>query len=171
MDTQYTYPSNIINGLTGTELRIINEVAYLSRLSRARSHIGAEYSVCGQKYLARKCGRSISAIQRACRRLWQIGVLTRKRRRMVAGRWQTNLLTVRRSIKRAAASLLGLLRQRSTPHSVNAVIAISIDDNLTSAPGAEQAKTQNVPAARACIEEMRATLLAAGAWTPNRLHE
>lgn len=75
--------------LTGTELRLIDELHYLAELQRQRSPKGAAYAIPGRAWLAQRIGVTIWQISRATSRLAKLGILTKSQRRPVGGRWRS----------------------------------------------------------------------------------
>ena len=56
---------SVLAPLTGTQLRLIDEIAYLSNLHATNAPRGGKWCQPSRRYLAEKCNRSIWTISRA----------------------------------------------------------------------------------------------------------
>jgi DNA-binding transcriptional MocR family regulator len=92
--TPHQFPWNIWNQLTGIDLRLLDELIFLSRATARRSPRHAHYCIPGRKYLARKLGCSIVTISRHIAKLKHLGIIEAFQRRPIAGTWQTNFFRV-----------------------------------------------------------------------------
>lgn len=92
------------NQLRSQDFRLLDVLAYLSKLHSQRSPTGAHYCTPGRTWLARQLQCSTRTISRHTARLAALGVIQKTQRRPRAGHWSTNLYrVVRRAGWRAAA--------------------------------------------------------------------
>jgi len=77
--------------LSSIDIRLLEVLAYLSRLTARRSPTGASYCIPGRAWLATRLGCSRETISEHVARLARLGLIHRQQRRPVDGRWQTNL--------------------------------------------------------------------------------
>lgn len=108
--------------LDGTDYRLIEELAYLSRLRRRKSPSRATYATPGRRYLARKLRVCTATISRHNTKLSRLGILAIIHRRKERGRWQTNLYRLihwqawrHRRVGALAERLADRLRHRRRP--------------------------------------------------------
>lgn len=80
--------------ITATQIRILEQIDYLSRQQAKRSRWGARYCCPGQAYLARKIGVHPVTVSKAVTDLADKGILSVTHRRKVRGIWQTNLYRI-----------------------------------------------------------------------------
>lgn len=84
-------PAELWRQLKSIDFLILDHLAYLSRLRAAHSPKRAHYATPGRAWLAAKAGVSVSTITRHTTRLKALGLLDKRQRRPVEGKWQTNL--------------------------------------------------------------------------------
>ena len=80
--------------LSGTELRLLEQLAYLIALHRQRRPGGTPYATPGRAWLAARLGTCETTISRASHSLARRGLLRVVQRRPRAGRWQTCLYQI-----------------------------------------------------------------------------
>lgn len=102
------FPRDVWNQLTAIDTRLLDELAFLSRLTQQQSPRRASYCVPGRAWLAQRLNCSVETITRHTRKLRDLGLLDKLQRRPVAGRWQTCLYR----LIHPAAWKLAALRQR-----------------------------------------------------------
>lgn len=88
------FPHDITLQLDGADLRILEEMNFLSRLQAKKSRTGAKYCTPGEEYLGEKVGLSRSRVSDHICKLEKLGLLQVQRRRPINGRWQTNLYKI-----------------------------------------------------------------------------
>lgn len=96
---------SVWNQLTSIDLRLIDELAFLSRLTSKSSRSGATYCFPGREWLAARLGCSVETITRHTKKLRDLGLLHKLQRRQVAGSWQTCLYRLVHPMAWAAAAL------------------------------------------------------------------
>jgi hypothetical protein len=80
--------------MSAREIHLLDQLAYLSSITAAKSPTGAAYCYPGRAWLARQLGVSISTISRYTSHLKALGVLRKFQRRPELGKWQTNIYTL-----------------------------------------------------------------------------
>ncbi len=90
----HNFPWPIWNQLTGIDLRLLDELIFLSRRQADQSTRQAHYCIPGRKYLARKLNCAVVTVSRHVSKLKRLGILDAFQRRPVTGRWQTNFYRV-----------------------------------------------------------------------------
>lgn len=128
-DNRFHFPAETWKQLDGVDLRLLEEIAYLSDLQRKKSPTGARYCCPSELYLSQKIGVRREAISRHVNKLAELGVLSVTHRRKKGGNWQTNLYKVVKwvywKVRQAVSGLRGKLhRVRPTAH-----IAIPMREN------------------------------------------
>lgn len=92
------------NQLRAQDFRLLDHLAFLSRLTAKRSPANAHYCTPGRAWLADRLGCSLRTVSRTTARLARLGVLQVQQRRPRNGNWSTNLYRIiHRSGWRAAA--------------------------------------------------------------------
>jgi len=79
------------NKLRGADMRLLDEIGYLSRIAAQRSPKRAHYAMPGRRWLAERLGCSVRTVTRITTKLARLGILNKRQRRPVRGRWQTCL--------------------------------------------------------------------------------
>jgi len=87
-------PAALWRQLRSIEAGLLDQIAYLAGLRARHSPKGASYCTPGRKYLAAALGVSVATITRHTTRLAQLGVLAKRQRRPIDGKWQTNIYTL-----------------------------------------------------------------------------
>jgi hypothetical protein len=105
----HTFPHEIYRKLDGIDFRLINEIAFLSRLQKKRT--GSAYCCPGREYLAGKVGCDVGTISRHTSKLVTLGILEKRQRRPIRGIWQTCLYKLRGWASWALAGIVGALRK------------------------------------------------------------
>lgn len=105
-----TAPDGRTVRLTGTELRIIDELHFLSEQQRSRSPKGAAYAIPGRRWLAQRCGVTVWQVSRATSRLANLGLLSKSQRRPQGGRWRSCIYWVHARTAWAAARVNRVVR-------------------------------------------------------------
>lgn len=85
------WPRQTWNQLSSLDIRLLDELAYLSRRQAEHSPTGAHYCHPGRKWLAQRLACSVETITRSTTKLKRLGLLHKFQRRPVAGHWQTCL--------------------------------------------------------------------------------
>lgn len=85
------FDRTIWNQLSSLDVRILDELAYLSRLQAQKSTTGARYCVPGRRWLAERLGCSVETISEHTSRLADLGLIRKLQRRPLDGKFQTNL--------------------------------------------------------------------------------
>jgi biotin operon repressor len=80
--------------LDGYDLKLLEEIHFLSQLQAKKSPTGAKYCNPSQVYLSKKLGISRESISHHVTKLHKLGVLDVTHRRKLHGRWQTNLYKI-----------------------------------------------------------------------------
>ena len=97
MNRIYYYPtldvlsSEIIQQLTGKDIKVLHQMFILFRMASRNLTIKHVYIQPSEIYLRSKTGYSICGISRSISKLTQLGIIRTTHRRMRWGRWQTNL--------------------------------------------------------------------------------
>lgn len=99
------FDRQIWNQLSSLDLRLLDELAFLSRLTASKSPSGAKYCFPGRVWLAQRLGCSLETITRHTKKLRDLGLLSKLQRRQVAGTWQTCLYRIVHPMAWAAAQL------------------------------------------------------------------
>ena len=97
--------------LTGTELRLIEQLAYLIERQRQRRPGGTPYALPGRAWLAARLGTCVTTISRASGRLARRGMLHVVQRRPRHGQYQTCLYQIIDASGWAAARLARAARR------------------------------------------------------------
>jgi DNA-binding MarR family transcriptional regulator len=87
-------PAALWRQLRSIDAGLLDQLAFLSRLRSRQSPKGAAYCTPGRKYLAGAVGVSVATVTRHTRRLVELGVLVKRQRRPVDGKWQTNIYSL-----------------------------------------------------------------------------
>jgi len=111
------FPRSIWNQLTGLDSRLLDELAYLSRLTAKRSPKRASYCTPGRAWLAKRLECSETTISRRTSHLRNLGILQKLQRRPISGHWQTCLYALVHPIAWQAARLRALVSK--TAHRVS----------------------------------------------------
>ena len=93
------------NQLSSLDIRILDELAFLSRSTATRSATGARYCYPSRPWLAQRLACSVETITRHTSKLARLGLLAKLQRRPVRGTWQTNLYRLIHPMAWAAARL------------------------------------------------------------------
>jgi DNA-binding transcriptional regulator YhcF (GntR family) len=93
-NSQNCNPQEIIQSMTATDWKILDELLYLEGLRKKRCPGQTVYTTPGTTYLAGKCGVNRWTISRATQRLVSLGVLHKQFRRAVNGVYQTCLYRI-----------------------------------------------------------------------------
>jgi len=88
------WPADVWNKLTGLDARLLEQLAYLARLQRAKSPTRAAYCTPGRKWLAQRLDCHPDTISRHTTKLRDLGIIDKKQRRPVSGEWQTCLYAI-----------------------------------------------------------------------------
>lgn len=91
---QRRWPQDIWNHLTGLDARLLEQLAFLARLQRARSPKGAAYCTPGRAWLATRLDCHPDTISRHTAKLQALGILDKRQRRPISGIWQTCLYAI-----------------------------------------------------------------------------
>ncbi len=116
MVVAYRFPQETYQKLDGIDLKLLNEIAFLSRLQRKKT--GSAYCCPSRNYLAGKLGVDVGTISRHTTKLLELGVLEKIQRRRVRGIWQTCLYKLRTWQAWALGRVAGLLRKIGSHHRV-----------------------------------------------------
>jgi len=98
--------------LSGVDLRLIDEIRFLSDLQAKKSPTGATYCMPGRKYLAAKLSVSVRTISRHVAKLASLGVLAVTQRRPQAGHYSTNLYRLSSNIAWCLARIVAKIANR-----------------------------------------------------------
>lgn len=112
VDISITSVQQIYRKLDGHDIRLIEELVYLSRLQSKKSPSGAKYCCPSEIYLAKKLGVRREAVSRHVSKLARLGVLEVTHRRKVRGMWQTNLYRVRRAFAWLIGKVMAIINYR-----------------------------------------------------------
>lgn len=113
----FQFPQVIYNQLDGIDLKLLNEISFLSRLQRKRT--GSAYCCPGRQYLADKLDIDVGTVSRHTSKLVALGVLDKRQRRRVRGVWQTCLYKLRSWQAWTLGQIAGLARKIGrVPHRV-----------------------------------------------------
>lgn len=113
----HTFPEETYRQLDGIDYRILNEIAFLSKLQKKRT--GSSYCCPGREYLAAKVGCDVGTVSRHTSKLVILGILEKRQRRPIRGIWQTCLYRLKGWASWALAAIAGQLRKiRSNSHRV-----------------------------------------------------
>lgn len=82
------------NQLRAQDFRLLDQIAFLSRLTAKRSPAKAHYCTPGRQWLAQQLQCSTRTISRTTARLAALGVLQKQQRRPRQGHWSTNLYRI-----------------------------------------------------------------------------
>lgn len=82
------------NQLRAQDFRLLDHIAFLSKLTAKRSATGARYCTPGRQWLAEQLQCSTRTVSRTTARLAAIGVLQKTQRRPRRGHWSTNLYRI-----------------------------------------------------------------------------
>lgn len=123
------YPEDISRQLDGYDLRLLEEIDFLSRCQAKKSIIGAKYCTPSEKYLSKKSNLSRENVSRHITKLKKLGILSVTHRRPKNGRWTTNLYKIVSYVFWRVGGFLKRLRSR--PHRVTPAthIAIPVREN------------------------------------------
>lgn len=88
---QRRWPTDVWNKLTGIDARLLEQLAFLSRLQRAKSPTGKAYCTPSRAWLAERLGCHRDTISRHTSKLALLGIVRKLQRRPVRGEWQTCL--------------------------------------------------------------------------------
>lgn len=122
--------------LRGQDIRLLDEIGFLSRLQARRSARRAHYCTPGRAWLAGRLGCSTRTVSRVSAKLAALGVLSKLQRRPVDGRYQTNLYAVVAPAGWAAAALAASLRRLTYRLTLKAGKALSpIGERRQQGPG------------------------------------
>jgi len=95
---QTTHPRRFdhktFNKLDGYDLKILEQIYFLSRCQAKKSPTGARYCTPSEKYLGNQLGISRESVSHHVVKLNNLGVLDVTHRRKLHGRWQTNLYKI-----------------------------------------------------------------------------
>jgi hypothetical protein len=119
------------NRLSGIDARLLDALAYLSRLSAERSPTRARYCTPGRKWLGQHLACSVETITRHTSKLAALGLLRKTQRRPVRGTWQTNLYVLHHPMAWAMGKLRAQLLAVSHRLSQMPRIAPSADRRRT----------------------------------------
>ena len=78
-----------VGRLAWSDVRVLEEIYYLCKLRKRKGL--QPYCIPGRRYLSRKTGYAIRTITRATDRLEAAGLIQKRQRRPVQGKWATNL--------------------------------------------------------------------------------
>jgi biotin operon repressor len=125
------------NKLDGYDLKILEQIYFLSQCQAKKSPTGAKYCTPSEKYLGKQLGISRESVSHHVVKLNKLGVLDVTHRRKVQGRWQTNLYKIVSwiwwRIRQATKSL------RTRPHRVKPASHITtpvrVNNNLENQKG------------------------------------
>ena len=101
------------NKLRGADMRLLDEIGYLSRIAAQRSPKRAHYAMPGRRWLAERLGCSVRTVTRITTKLAHLGILNKRQRRPVRGRWQTCLYACVAPAGWAAVALATRIRSLS----------------------------------------------------------
>lgn len=119
-----------LNQLDGHDLRILEEIDYLSRLQGKKSPTGARYCCPGQKYLGEKIGLARENVSRHITKLMKMGILDVTHRRPIRDMFQTNLYKIRSWIFWRLGKILRSLRSLPKRVTQPSHIAIPVRENI-----------------------------------------
>lgn len=128
------FPRAIWNQLTGLDARLLDVLAYLSRLQAKRSPTGARYCVPGRTWLAAHLDCSTTSISRHTSKLRDLGLLSKRQRRPVAGTWQTCLYSLNHPTTWQFAALRSKIEQISNRLSKKSALASSSTSKTVTKP-------------------------------------
>ena len=112
----FTFPQETYQKLDGIDLKLLNEIEFLSRQQRKRT--GSAYCCPSRAYLAGKLGVDVGTISRHTSKLVDLGVLDKRQRRPIRGIWQTCLYRLRSWQAWALGRVVGFLRKIGNNHRV-----------------------------------------------------
>jgi helix-turn-helix protein len=112
----FRFPQETYQKLDGIDLKLLNEIEFLSRQQRKRT--GSAYCCPSRAYLAEKLGVDVGTISRHTSKLVDLGVLDKRQRRPVRGIWQTCLYRLRSWQAWALGRVAGFLRKIGNSHRV-----------------------------------------------------
>ncbi len=118
------FPEDIWRQLSGVDLKLLDEIAFLSRKRAERSRSGALYCAPGRKYLARKIGVAVSTISRHVSKLKRLGLLTALQRRPIGGIWQSNMYKINSWLGWRLAGIRDMVRKIGSRVAKKAHIAL-----------------------------------------------
>jgi DNA-binding transcriptional ArsR family regulator len=110
------FPQETYQKLDGIDLKLLDEIAFLSRQQRKRT--GSAYCRPSRAYLGKKLGVDVGTISRHTSKLVDLGVLDKQQRRPVRGIWQTCLYRLRNWQAWALGRVAGFLRKIGNNHRV-----------------------------------------------------
>jgi DNA-binding transcriptional ArsR family regulator len=114
------------NQLTSIDLRLLEEMGWLSRQTHRRSPSGAYYCFPGRLWLGIRVGASTRTISRHLAKLARLGLLSKRQRRPRLGRWQSNLYRLIHPMAWAAARVRQMLTKCGDRRTQTAHIASSL---------------------------------------------
>lgn len=109
---RFRFPQQIWQQLDGIDLKLCEEIAFLSRCQAKKSPTGARYCCPSEAYLSKKIGVRRETISDHVRKLEKLGVLHVLRRRKKGGQWQTNLYKLIKWVHWLVSKALAPLRGR-----------------------------------------------------------
>ena len=80
--------------LDGYDIRLLEEIEFLSKLQAKKSITGAKYCCPSEIYLSKKVGIARENISRHISKLSRLGILAITHRRKLRGNWQTNMYRI-----------------------------------------------------------------------------
>lgn len=128
----------LVNGLTGSDLLVLEQVQFLCALQGQRSPSGAQYAVASQRWIAGKLGVCRETVNRSVQHLVACGLLTVRHRRKVHGHWQTNVTMMRSWVGKAYAKVVKFARSHISHVRKKSHIAPPKGDALSSSPPLER---------------------------------
>lgn len=120
------------NQLTGIDFRLLDELAFLAKLQASRSPKRSHYCTPGRAWLAQRLGVTPTTISRRTSHLAALGVLHKRQRRPIRGRWQTCLYALVSPAAWYAAAFATRLRRLS--HRVTQTTRLALSAKLENAP-------------------------------------
>ena len=96
--------------LDGYDIRILEEINFLSTCQAKKSPIGARYCCPGEAYLGAKIGLARENVSRHISKLGNLGILEVTHRAPIRGHWRTNLYKIRSWIFWRLGKILRKLR-------------------------------------------------------------
>lgn len=124
-NAQTTHPrrfdlQDTLNKLDGYDLRLLEEINYLSKQQGKKSKTGARYCCPGEAYLGNKIGLARENVSRHITKLSHLGILEVTHRSPIRDKFRTNLYKIRSWIWWRLGKILRSLRSlpnRVTPTS------------------------------------------------------
>ena len=120
------YARDMWNQLNSKDIRLLDELAFLSRCTARNSPTKAHYCVPGRTYLAQRLHCSTTTISRRTSHLQSLGLIAKRQRRQVLKQWQTCIYRLVTPIAWKIAAAIRSITQTARRVSKTAHIASSL---------------------------------------------